>query len=184
MTSPIASRVLLGSAIFIFAPFVQARLGETEAQSQARYGEPTPELIGPQEKPVLPGAKEVIHSYQGWRLRVAFVNDAAVRIEYVHLPENNAPKKISEDEVKAVLEAEKGKFAWREEKARTGYKELNALKTILEGRQWERSDHARAVLKAELLLVVESRDAADLEKKLNKASGKATPGAAPGVPKF
>ena len=29
--------------------------------------------------------------------------------------------------MKAVLEAEKGKFAWREERARTGYKELNAL---------------------------------------------------------
>ena len=86
-----------------------------------------------------------------------------------------------------MLEGEKGKFAWREEKPRTGYKELNSLKALFEGRQWERSDHARAALKAELLLIVESREAADLENKFSKGAGKpgkATPSGAPGVPKF
>lgn len=162
------------------APTLHARLGETEAQAQARYGMPTPSVIGADEKPVMSGAKEVIYTFEGWRIRAAYVNNVTVRIEYVHLP----PKPLTDEEIKAVLEAEKGgRFSWREEKPRTGYKELNALKALFDGRIWERSDHAQAQLKAKMLLVVETREADALEKKLAKSAGKA--GATPvAVPKF
>lgn len=162
------------------APAVHARLGETDAQAQARYGMPTPSVIGADEQPLMRGAKEVIYTFEGWRIRAAYLNNVTVRIEYVHLP----PKPLTEAEINAVLEAEKGsRFSWREEKPRTGYKELNALKTLFDGRVWERSDHAQAKLKANLLLVLETRDADALEKKLAKTVGKAaaTPVA---VPKF
>ena len=130
------------------------------------------------------GAKEVIYTYEGWRIRAAYVNNVTVRIEYAHLPENGAPKPVSEAEIKGVLDAEKGStFTWREEKPRTGYKELNALKTLFEGRTWERNDHARAKLKANLLLVLDSKDAETIEKKLSKAAAKAAPVPAK-VPKF
>ena len=58
---------------------VWARLGDTEAQSQARYGAPAPapELAAPGDKPLLPGAKEVIYSFGGYRVRAAFVNNMA-----------------------------------------------------------------------------------------------------------
>ncbi len=160
-----------------------ARLGETEEQSQARYGAPTPELAAPTDKPLLEGAKEVIYNHQGWRVRAAFLNKVTARIEYVHLPENGAPKPISEDEVRAILEAEKGGYGWREEKPRTGLKEINALKTALEGRRWERSDHALATLKFNLLLVLDSREVEAYEKKLGRG-GKGTPVPKPGLPKF
>jgi hypothetical protein len=160
-----------------------ARLGETEAQSQARYGAPTPELTAPTDKPLLEGAKEVIYNHEGWRVRAAFLNNTTARIEYVHLPENGVPKPITEDEAKAILDAEKAGYGWREEKPRTGVKELNSLKTALEGRRWERSDHALATLKLNLLFVLETREVEAYEKKLGRSS-KGTPLPKPGVPKF
>ena len=174
---------ILASFVGVFSAPVSARLGETEAQSQTRYGAPAPELAGPADKPLIEGAKEVIYKFEGWRIRVAFLNNAAARMEYAHLPENGAPKQITEEEVKAILDAEKGAFSWREQKPKTGYKELNALKTLFEGRQWERADHATAVLKLNLLLVLQTREVEAYEKKLAKQP-KPAPSAKPVVPKF
>lgn len=162
---------------------LHARLGETEGQAQVRYGGAVPELVSAADKPLLEGAKEVVYSFQGWRIRAAYLAGKTARIEYVHLPENGVPKPISEEEIKAILEGEKGAFAWREEKPRMGNKDLNALKTLFEGRKWERSDHALASLKAGLLLTLEAREVEDYARKLAKQPKTgATP--APTVPKF
>ena len=135
---------LVVSAAGFFPNALLARLGETEAQSQARYGEPTPQYASPTDKPLMPGAKEVIYFFQGWRIRAAFVTNATVRIEYVHVPEGSAPKPVSDADAKVILDAEKGTYSWREQKPKTGNKDLNALKTLFDGRAWERSDHAMA----------------------------------------
>ena len=172
-------------AFFATTAGAHARLGETEAQSTARYGAPRPEFIGPQEKPLLEGAKQQVFYFEGWRIRIAFLDDVAVRLEYIHIPDQAKPQKITEKEIETILEAEKGKFSWREIKPRTGYKELNALKTAFEGRQWSRSDHGEAKLVGEVILTVQSRDVDDYEKKLTKQTGKSgrtTP--MPKAPKF
>jgi hypothetical protein len=181
----ISARLLVPTAAFglLLTASCLGRLGETEAQSLARYGKPTDELLGPTDKPVLEGAKELVYSYEGWRVRAAFLNNVTARIEYLRLPENGSIKTITEDQIKSILDAEKGTFAWREQKPRTGTKELNALKTFIDGRQWERSDHATAVLKANLLLVLSGHEVEAYDKKGAKPS-KATPGATPSGPKF
>ena len=178
------TRLLPVLCILLATQSARARLGETEAQSQARYGAPQPELIGQNDKPLLPGAKEVAYNHQGWRVRAAFAAGVTKKIEYAKLPENGALKQLTEPEVLAVLEAEKGTFKWKEDKPKTGNDGLNALKTAFEGRKWERTDHAGAKLLVNLLLVLETRDADELEKKLAKkpVKGAATPG--PNVPKF
>ena len=163
---------------------VWARLGDTEAQSQARYGAPAPELAAPGDKPLLPGAKEAIYSFGAYRVRAAFVNNVAVRIEYAHLPEAGALKQLTDPEIKAILDAEKATYSWKEEKPKTGNKGLDALQTFAEGRKWERSDHATAKLKLNLLLELETRDADTIEKKLARLPGMVKPGATPVVPKF
>ena len=174
----------LAAALFFATTLpLHARLGETEAQSQQRYGAPTPELIGATDKPLLTGAKETAYNFQGWRIRAAFVNGATARIEYAHLPENNVPKPLSEAEIEAILDGEKGRFAWKEEKPKTGNKGIDALKTMFEGRKWERSDHALASLKASLLLTLELREVEAYEKKAARQPKTGAP-AAPGVPKF
>ncbi len=145
-----------------------ARLGENEAQSQARYGEPKPQFSSPLDKPLLPGAKEVIYHFEGWRVRVALVNNLTCRVEYVHVPEGSTPQPVTDADIKTILEAEKGAYSWREQKPKTGSKDLNALKSLFDGRTWERADHATASLKANILFVLETRDADAIEKKLTK----------------
>lgn len=158
-----------------------ARLGENETQSKTRYGNPMSELIGANEKPLMLGAKELAYNFEGWRIRAAFVGGVTHRIEYVKI-ENSQPQAMTEDELQAVLTAEGGKFKWREDKPRTGYDSLNKLQTAVEGRKWERTDHALASLKMNLVLTLDSRDADKHEKKAAKSAG-ATP--APGAkPKF
>lgn len=181
----ILPRLLLAaaaSAILFVAP-ASARLGETEAQSQTRYGAPAPELGAPTDKPLIDSAKEVIYNFEGWRVRAAFLNNVTARIEYVRIPENGALKPITEEQIKAILDAEKGTYSWREQKPKTAYKELNALKTLFDGRQWKRSDHAEAVLKANVVFVLSGREVEAYEKKMAKQP-KAAPGATPVVPKF
>ena len=173
------------AAIVSIARPAAARLGETEAQSQARYGEAVPQYGSAADKPLMPGAKEVIYYFQGWRVRAAFANNVTVRVEYVHVPEGGTTaKQIDDADAKTILDAEKAAYSWREQKARTGDKNLNALKTLFDGRVWERGDHAMATLKANLLLVLESRDADAIEKKLAKQKGSAKPEAGPLPPKF
>ncbi len=173
----------IAATLCLLATPVFARIGETEAQSQTRYGAPAPELAAPTDQPLLAGAKEVIYHFQGWRVRVAFLDNVAARMEYLHLPENGALKPISDAEVTAILNAEKASYSWRERKPKTGSKELNALKTFFDGKQWERSDHATAVLKANLVLVIDAREVEAYEKKVARQP-KATPAATPPVPKF
>jgi hypothetical protein len=181
--SPLRIPLLIWSLLtFILSPSY-ARLGENEAQSKTRYGEPNADLISANDKPLIPGATELAYNFQGWRVRAAFVNGITHRIEYAKIPEGGQLKPLTDAEVEAVLAAEKDKYKWREDKPRTGYQVLNDLKTAFDGRRWERSDHADAVLKLKILLVVQSKDVEKIEKQLTKAPVKATP-APPGVPKF
>lgn len=181
--SPLRTCTLIGLIFAAAFSSANARLGENESQSKDRYGEPNAGLIGANDKPLIPGATEFAYNFEGWRIRAAFVNGITHRIEYVKIPENGQLKPLTDAEVEAVLGAEKDKFRWREEKPRTGHQVLNELKEAFEGRRWERSDHADAVLKMKILLVVQSKDAEKLEKQLSKGPLKpaATPGA---VPKF
>jgi hypothetical protein len=170
-----------------FTGGAQARLGETEAQCEARYGVAVPGLIGANEGPLLAGSRELAYNFQGWRIRAAFFNGTVIREDYVKIPDAAGLKKIEEAEVLAVLDAEKGTFTWREEKPRLGNDGLNALKAVFDGRTWQRSDHALAKFKAGLVLVVETHEAEAVEKRLAKQGGKAPAKAGatnPNLPKF
>ena len=177
----------------------EARLGETEGQSQLRYGQAREDLTGPNDKPLMLGAVEKAYEYQGWRVRAAFAGGGCVRIEYVHIPQDGLPQKITDAEIAAILDAEKSKFSWREEKATkqpgaAGDIE-KAIKGALNVRKWQRSDHAMAEIALGLVIKFESRDAPEIAKKLAKlakvakvAKEKPVPGAKPPggvpVPKF
>ena len=183
---------LLRTASVLLASFLactaHARLGETEAQAQTRYGVPVEGMVGGDEKPLLPGAVERVYNFEGWRVRSAFVSGVTVRIQYVHI-ENNAPKKLEEAQIKTLLEAEKGKFSWREARSKqAGYAQAfeKLLKAVASLNKWERTDHAEAELVVGIAMQFSSRDADDLEKKLAKTLPRQPAGATPGakVPKF
>jgi len=183
-------RTFLPAFIFVATlastPSASARLGESEAQSEARYGAPVEGLIGADEKPLIPGAVERAYNFEGWRVRAAFVSGVTVRIQYVHL-ENNTPKKLTEAETKTLLEAEKGKYSWREERSKNAGIAGELEKAIKAGfslNKWERTDHAKAELVLGIAMQFESRDADTIEKKLAKSPGAAKPAPKPAVPKF
>ena len=188
------SLLALPLIMLVTLPAAHARLGETDGQSQQRYGQARPELIGPNDKPLMPGAVEKAFEYQGWRVRAAFAGGVCVRIEFVHIPQDGVPQKIADAEIAAILDAEKSKFSWREEKATkqpgaAGDIE-KAIKGALNVRKWQRSDHATAEIALGLVIKFESRDAPEIAKKLAKlAKEKPAPGAKPAagavpVPKF
>lgn len=183
-----ALAAILVATAFVSPISVLARLGETEAQSQARYGEPVEGMIGADEKPLMPGAIERAYHFQGWRVRAAFAGGTAVRIQYVHI-ENNVPKKLSDAETKALLDAERGKYSWREERSKNVGIAAELEKAIKSGfnlAKWERTDHAKAELVVGVAMQFETRDAGSIEKKLAKAAGQ-KPGAVkptPPLPKF
>ena len=178
-------------SVFTFGVFLaagHARLGETEGQSQQRYGQPREDLKGPNEKPLMEGSIERAYEFQGWRIRHAFVNGTCARIEYAHLPEGGVPKPMTDADTKAILDAEKGKFSWREEKATKQPGAAGEVEKALKGafnvRKWERSDHAKAEMALGLVLKLQIKDADEMAKKLAKqAKDKPAPNA-PKPPKF
>lgn len=203
---PVLTLALCGAALSA----AHGRLGETEAQSQTRYGTPTPDLTVPNDRPLMQGAKEVIYRFQGYRIRAALVNDVTVRIEYANLPAGERmPKQLTDVEIKAILDAEKGvptTNTWREDKNARGSgandnrrgngrgdwlgRAINDFRNAAEGRgetrSWERTDHAQASLRHNALLQLETKDADAIEKRLAKPQGLGpglpTPG--PSLPKF
>lgn len=203
---------LLATALAGSLVSVHARLGETEGQSQARYGQPREDLLGPQDKPLLTGAVEKQYLYEGFRVRAAFVEGRCLVTEYAHIPDNGVPKQLSEAEVRAILAAESGldpsKLAglpkdkqeeqqfrrWREEKI----KEPGAIGDLAKGlkgalklNKWTRADGAIAEYALGLVVKISDRNADDWARKFARDAAKkqAGPGAAPGgakpvVPKF
>ena len=90
----------------------------------------------------------------------------------------------------AILEAEKGKFSWREEKITKQFGAAGEIEKALKGafnvKRWERSDHATAEMALGVVLKIQIKDADELAKKLAKQApgqGKRPPGA-PDLPKF
>ena len=102
--------LILGAVLVAGALECQARIGETEAECQQRYGKPVNQAMADM-MPILNGAVNHSYSYQGWNIRVAFVNGKAVRVYYSKL---SAPMEIKADEVKAILEGEANGGKWEE----------------------------------------------------------------------
>jgi hypothetical protein len=173
-----------------------ARIGETEGQSQQRYGAPKDDLVGGDEKPLLAGAIEKAYLYQNFRVRAAFAGGACQVIEYVRLKEGDvpAPQALTEAEIKAILEAEKGRWKWKEEKlnAPPGIADIaKGIKGALKLNKWERTDGAIAEYALGIVLKISTKNADDWAKRFARDAKKlpVKPGAkpatpAPTVPKF
>ncbi len=178
------NRLVIFSTLLLAAT-AHARLFETEGQSQLRYGQAREDLSGPNDKPLLVGAVEKAYEYQGWRVRAAFVGGYCHRIEYAHIPVDGQPVQISDAEVAKILEAEKGKFSWKEERSKTPpmFKGLEqGIQKAFKINKWLRTDKAKAETALGLVLKLETREAEDLETKLGKLPK--PPGVKPALPAF
>lgn len=89
-----------------------ARLHETPAEAQARYGAPVNES-GIIMLPLLKGTKELRYHHHGWRIRSAYINDRTAIISYMKLASPSTPDAVlQDDEIKAILKAEAGDYKW------------------------------------------------------------------------
>jgi hypothetical protein len=91
-----------------------ARLDESEAESAQRYGAPMKTLEDPLHyTPLFDGAICHTYQFQGWTIRVAFINDRAVRITYSKIITKDVKPAIQDDELQAILAGEAGGGQWR-----------------------------------------------------------------------
>jgi hypothetical protein len=140
----------------------QARLGETEAEAQKRYGPPQTNEVIQALPPLLPGAVEHAYLYDGWLVRAAYLEGRTEMISYQH----STGRAIGETEVTTILEAERGERIWKDplKKERREKDSLTTLATAVmeatQGRVWERGDRARACLQPDArVLLFETRKA-------------------------
>jgi hypothetical protein len=91
-----------------------ARLGETEAESERRYGPPMKTLEDPLHyTPLIEGAVNHTYKFQGWYIRTAFVEGRAARIVYMKILAKDVKPPIQDDELQAILAGEAGGGRWQ-----------------------------------------------------------------------
>lgn len=97
--------------VFLIQLSVEARLGDTIDISRERYGMP---IVSPADKmnPLMGNAQNESYSYKGWRIRVAYINNHAVRMFYVRESKPDVSPMLQDYEIEAILEAEIHGGSW------------------------------------------------------------------------
>jgi len=158
MNIPTRGAVLL-IALLAMPDLVLARLGETELESQKRYGVPV-DTKTDTRYPVLAGAVNHVYNYEGWRLRVAFLNGRAVRIVYSKKSGAPGAPGLKDDEIQAVLAGEAGGGQWTKASS-VGINPLKSFATsITRPHSWANSNGRTAYINTGCTTItVETADA-------------------------
>jgi len=101
-------------ALIACSPVVgHARLYETEAQCEQRYGKPQE---SPSDKaiPILANATNRTYNYQSWKIRVAFLNAKVSMIQYTKSVADASSITIRDDEANAILAGEANGGKWQD----------------------------------------------------------------------
>ena len=124
-----------------------ARLGETEIQCEDRYGFAKKDFAANDKIfPLIKGDGTITRTYlfQGWKIRVGFLDGLAVREEYYKVGGPGRSVLIADYEATAVLDGEKGTGAWQAygPKLSINISKMlqDHLKAMLLGPVWIRSD--------------------------------------------
>ncbi len=168
-------------SLLLIAQTAFARLGETPIQCANRYGAPkddTASRIHDKNSPLIEGAIHHVYEYQGWRIRIAFLqlDSPAVRMDYQKILGPGVPAKIEEYELKAIMDAQSGPgYTWKS----IAYKNPDSpnkgfLAKAAEGdfagamgqKMWQRSDGAICWLRSKIIIRVELPAAREYEAKL------------------
>jgi hypothetical protein len=139
---------LLAFILCLSASLAQARLGETRAQTETRYGLPKSERTLKGLQPLIPGARELTFHFAGFRIRCAFL-PASDGVEYIFREEyaKLVPStKITQIELDAMLEAERNELSWAPLAVDPRQKVLSHFISKAGGRVWKRTDGAMAGL--------------------------------------
>ncbi len=108
----ICCSIFLGLFFCLVAAPAHARLEETKAEAQIRYGEPVNESSVIM-LPLMQGTEELRYHHYGWRIRSAFVNGRTAIISYMKLARAGTDAAVLQvDEIEAILQAETSGYRW------------------------------------------------------------------------
>ena len=159
------------------ATSAEQRLGGTADQFAAWYGEPNDSPILDKNFPLLDGAIHHTYTYEGWRIRAAFVppDGPAVRMEYSKIVRAGVSTTIQDYEFQAIVTANTPPGAtWKETMYNNPASPNKGLSKIAEGyfaealgqKMWQRSDGAILWLASKLTVRLELPAAHEYEMKL------------------
>ena len=136
-----------------------ARLGETEAQCEQRYGKPQ-DSLSDKSFPVLSGAVNRIYQYQGWCIGIAFLDGEAAIISYSKSAKAPSGVAIRNDEAQAILDAEGNGGEWK------GSRSFNPFKRVAHPKKWSNTNGSIAYLVGitRVALVIESPKVEEFRK--------------------
>lgn len=167
MNNAILISALIVATVFA-VPEASARMGETLAQSDQRYGVkniiPYSSIFGLSG----PGVTNRAYLYQGWRIKTAFIQGRAAMLQY----SKQHNEKIQDDEALAILQAEASGGEWTE----VSQLSLNPLKHIQNmmtaPRLWTNSNGIKAYFNNPqyMTLVVESPEVDQYKKAQAEAA--------------
>jgi hypothetical protein len=104
------------SLLIINSRFCHARLGESPNETKARYGSPVNES-GIIMLPLFEGTFEQRYLHNGWRIRVAYLENQSIMIAYMKVVRQGTQEaRLRDDEIQAILNAEAGGHYWKEMK--------------------------------------------------------------------
>ena len=118
-----------------------ARVGENMLQCAQRYGSPITNIMD-RSMPILtgPGASNVTYRYQGWLIRMAFVDGYACIADYQKEYRREQPSNIDDSEFQAILRAYQPE-PWSETKRTVELNPSKALSSAMrrmgDGPSWE-----------------------------------------------
>lgn len=140
-----------------------ARIDETEAQCEQRYGKPQ-NLLSDKSFPILSGAVNRIYQYQGWCISIAFLDGKAAIISYSKSAKAPSGVAIRNDEAKAILDAEGNEGEWN------GSRSFNPFKRVAHPKKWSNTNGSIAYLVGitRAALVVESPKVEEFKKTQEK----------------
>jgi hypothetical protein len=153
------------------------RLGENADQFGARYGAPNDSPVLDKNFPLLQDAIHHTYTYEGWRIRVAFVppDGPAVRMEYSKTIKAGVNATIQDYELQAIMAANTPPgTTWKEIMYDNPDSPNKGLSKIAEGyfmgalgeKMWQRSDGAILWLRSKLIVRLEVPAAHEYELKL------------------
>ena len=131
---------LLLASIWSLPQYAHARLDETEGECEKRYG-PGKEYETNKwiSVPLLEGrVPHRIYDYKGWVILIAFIGNVSVSERYVKSSAAGKSRQITPAEIEVLLEANRGKGHWSPTE---------------DGKAWNRSDKATAVLRGSTMIV-------------------------------
>jgi hypothetical protein len=159
------------------APFAEDRLGGTADQFAARYGAPQDSPALDKNFPLLEGAIHHTYEYEGWKIRVAFVESdgRAVRMEYSKIIKTGVSPTVQDYELQAIMNANTpAGTTWKQiaynnpDSPNTGLSKLfeSYFGDALGQKMWQRSDGAILWLRSILTVRLELPAAHEYETKL------------------